>query len=67
MKDGAVLGDDSVHEVQVAGDPTELAQDTSGHEQDDDASRPGIRNGVAHRWIETIALGDRAVVVESDD
>ena len=67
MQDRTVLGDDGVHEVQVASDPAQFAQNSSRDEQDRDAARPGVCNGSADGWIESVALGDRAVVVECND
>ena len=67
VQDRTVLGDDGVDEVQVASDPAQFAQDSSRDEQHRDAARPGVRNGSADGWIESIALGNRAVVVECND
>lgn len=66
MHDGAVLGDDSVDEVQVPSNAPQVLEDTSRHEQDDDAARPRGSNGRPHGGVEHISASDGAVVVDGD-
>ena len=44
----AVLGDDAVDEMQVAGDAAQLRQDSAGDEQDDHAGVARRRYRVAY-------------------
>jgi hypothetical protein len=67
MHNRAVLSDDTIDEVEVARNATELPEDPSRHEQHDDPAGASLRDRLAHGRIERISAGDRAVVVEGDD
>ena len=67
MNDRAVLGDDTIDEVQVTSNPSQFVEDPTGDQQHDDALRPGGRNRVPHRWVQNVAASDGAVVVQRDD
>ena len=66
MRDGAVLGDDTVDEMQIAGHATQLVEDPAGHEEHRIAACSRVGNRVAHRWIERLVVRDRTVVVERE-
>lgn len=67
VNDGTVLGDHTVHAVQVARDSPQLAQNPTCGEEYDDALRANLGDCFTHRRIQQIATSDCAVVVERYD
>ena len=64
VEDGAILGHDAVNETQIAGDPTKLVENPSGHEQDRNASRPGCRYRLPDQRTHRIIARRGSVVVQ---
>ena len=64
MHNGAVLRDNAIHEMKVAGHAAQFTQDASGDQQHDDAPGARIADGRADRRVETVAAGNGPVVVE---
>jgi hypothetical protein len=67
VNDRAVLGDHSVHNVQVTGDASQFVEDTASNQQHDDSSCAGSGDRLAHRWVQSVTAGDGAVIVQRDD
>ena len=64
VKDGAILGHDAVNETQIAGDPAQLVENPSGHEQDRNASRPRRRYRPPDQRTDRIVARRGSVVVQ---
>ena len=67
MDNGAVLGNDTIDEVQVTSDPPQFVKNSAGDQQNDAALGPGLRDRVSHRGIEHATLSDGAVIIERDN
>ena len=67
MKHRTVLGDDRIDEPKIAGHASQIAQDSPGHEDCDDAPVAEFGQDRPHVRIEGASLRDGPVVVDGDD
>jgi hypothetical protein len=63
----SVLGDHTIDEVQIPGNPTKIVETTAGDEHHRDTHSPRVGDGVANGWIQPITSSDRAVVIEREN
>ena len=67
VEDGAILGDNDINEMKVAGHAPELVQAASRDDDDRDASCARVGNGIASGRVQPVVLSSRSVVVQRND
>jgi hypothetical protein len=66
MENGAILGDDTVDEAQIASHAAKLVENPSRHEQDGDAPGPCSGDGFPDQRAHRIIARGRSVIVQRE-